>query len=482
MNYGSGRVTVKFVQGLPYVMAAIITGGLPAAPGHAESTTHRDVQITVELGRRRGEVSKYLTGSHFVYAFERDSLYRDPRIADWMRRARVRLIRWPGGTAVQNYHWNKLDGIAFRADEWDPGYRRRSLPGSEYMSLDEFIAWCRRIGAEPMVGLNITSGKKYGREKESLEEAKALITYCREHGYGVRHWYIGNESFKDFSVEEYARYVDRYGELLHRIDPHVEIIADWKFVPESKHRFQECLRLVKASRQIDVLDIHEKWGNDWSMSPGSTWAEWQHQRPIYDGRLAERIREFRRRAAAAGRWDVRLAFNEWGVGRVRGGNPFKYALVAADMLLELIRCGVYQACYWNLNMGPMASRVLCTANDRHTLLKLNPVARVFEMYAGALEKELVEVESSMAGVYGFAVTDPNDGLLQIYLLNKTAETVSAEVSVVGSSRGYEVAWMERFVAPGVIEKSKPVDASGGPHRRVELRVWSFNRIGMRRTP
>ncbi len=61
-------------------------------------------------------ISKYLTGAHFVYAVERDSLYADERIAEWMRRSRVGVIRWPGGTAVQNYHWDNLNGIAFKED------------------------------------------------------------------------------------------------------------------------------------------------------------------------------------------------------------------------------------------------------------------------------------------------------------------------------------------------------------------------------
>jgi len=62
----------------------------------------------------------------------------------------------------------------------------------------------------------------------------------------------------------------------------------------------------------------------------------------------------------AGRPHVKLAFNEWGLGYVQNGNEFDHALVASDFMIELFRNPVYQACYWNLNMGNKHTRVLHT--------------------------------------------------------------------------------------------------------------------------
>jgi len=110
------------------------------APTGKSSVTAR---IRVDADQPKWTISKYLTGSHFVYAFERDSLYRDERIAAWMRRSKVGVIRWPGGTAVQTYHWDKLNGIAFKADTWNPKYAAAPKHASEYMDLDEYIAYCK---------------------------------------------------------------------------------------------------------------------------------------------------------------------------------------------------------------------------------------------------------------------------------------------------------------------------------------------------
>ena len=151
----------------------------------------------------------------------------------------------------------------------------------------------------------------------------------------------------------------------------------------------------------------------------------------------------------AGRPQVKLAFNEWGIGNVSDGDAFDYALVAADFLVEIFRNDVEQACYWNHNMGPEKSRVLATTENRSRLLKLNPVAHVFEMYAHALGGKLLEVATSEKCVYGFAVRGPGDEL-QVYLLNKNEQPAAVELSIEpGELEGMRVR-TEALVAPGVI--------------------------------
>ena len=433
------------------------------------------VRVDVDTARPVRTISKYLTGSHFVYAFERDALYKDERIADWMRKSKIGVIRWPGGTAVQNYHWDNLNGIAFKEDSWDPAYNAVAADPKDYMDLDEYIAFCRRVGAEPMVGVNIKSGMKYDREEEALDEARRLITYCKDRQYGVKHWYIGNECFKGFGARKYAQYLDRYAEVLRSVDPDIVIIGDWKFGPESKDRFKEAVEIASTSKHLDVLEIHEKWGNDWSLTPGRTRADWLSECPLYRGELGRYIRAFHEAMKESGRSRVKLAFNEWGVGGVSDGDEFDYAMVAADFLVELFRNDIHQACYWNLNMGSMNSRVLATSADRSSLLKLNPVAHVFEMYAHALEKELYEVTSPDPCVYGFAAGGA-DGVLHLYLLNKRAESVRIKLHLKSVVAGDTDVLVETFATPGVIRR---VDSAAGA---IELGPCSFNRIEMKNGP
>jgi alpha-L-arabinofuranosidase len=444
-----------------------------AEPGETRSSSAR---VRVDARDIKFTISKQLTGSHFVYAFESDSLYRDERIAAWMRRSKVGVIRWPGGTAVQSYHWDKLNGIAFKADSWDPKYKSAARKPSEYMDLDEYITYCRRVGAEAMVGINIKSGKLYNRKADSLDEARRLIEYCRKKKYRVKYWYIGNECYIGFGHKTYAAYIDTFAKVLKSVDPEIEIVADWKFGPQAKRRFTQCLEIVKKSRHIDIMEIHEKWGNSWGLASGKTLAAWRKQFPIYDGKLGQLIRQFHKELADTERSGVKLAFNEWGLGRVVDGDEFDHALIAADFMIELFRSRVHQACYWNLNMGHKRTRVLVTAREGGELKSLNPVAHVFEMYAHALGTQLLAMTSSRRDVYGFAARDAATKTVHVYLLNKNSSPTPVEIDITGLPAGRRTVQLEAFIRPGKLVTSKPINTSTPLRSKFNLDPFSFNRI------
>ncbi|MDN5216892.1 hypothetical protein QQ020_32780 [Fulvivirgaceae bacterium BMA12] len=422
------------------------------------------------------QISKYLTGSHFVYAVESDKLYEDERIIQWMKDSKVGTIRYPGGTVVMAYHWDALNGIPFKTDSWDPEYEEKNKPAEDFMDVDEYIDFCRKTGTEPMLGINILSGKKYDREEEAMEEARRLILHCKKNNYGVKFWYIGNEGYaKGFSALEYAAYIDKYGAILKSVDPEIMIIGDWKFGPIWKDRFNQCIRIVKHSRHIDVLEIHEKWGNPWGLASGHSLKEWQNEFPLYDGKLGDYIQRFHDAMARIGREDVKIGFNEWGLGSVKNTNKYHNALFAADYLISLFRNDVYMANYWNLNMGDAQTRILETGSDRQTLIRLNPIAQIFEMFAHAQGKMLLRVECTHKKVYGFASLDTATGNTDLYLLNKSAEETNIEITGIDRKSIKEV-WHESFTEPsGKVNKEVKVSTKG-KFQAQTLGPWSLNRI------
>ena len=113
------------------------------------------------------------------------------------------VLRFPGGTVMCQYHWE--DAIGSREQR----IRRKNLIwGGEIdpsFGTAEFVMFCRKIGAEPMICVNMASG--------SPEEAGNWVEYCngtgnsyyanlrRSHGYeqpfNVKYWCIGNESYAE---------------------------------------------------------------------------------------------------------------------------------------------------------------------------------------------------------------------------------------------------------------------------------------------
>ncbi len=139
-----------------------------------------------------------------------------------MRACKVGVIRWPGGTAVQSYHWDHLNGVPFQSDSWASNYvaPTPAIAPSDYMDLDKYIAFCRQVGAEPMVGINIKSGKEHHREQDGLDEARRLVLHCRDKGYRIKFWYIGNEGYAcGIGPQPYISYIDSYGAMIKSLTP-----------------------------------------------------------------------------------------------------------------------------------------------------------------------------------------------------------------------------------------------------------------------
>jgi len=427
------------------------------------------VHVRLDMENPLHTISSYLTGAHFVYAFESDELYRDERISQWMKNSKVGTIRYPGGTVVMAYHWDSLNGIPFRTDSWDPEYNSQSKDPADFMDVDEYIAFCRKVHAEPMIGVNILSGKTYNREEEALEEARRLIKHCQDNNYRVKFWYIGNEGYaKGFSAVEYAEYMDKYAEVLKSVDPDIVIIGDWKLGPIAKNRFNGCIEVVRNSRHIEVLEVHEKWGNEWGLASGHSMEDWKREFPLYDGKLGMYTQRFHSEMDRIGKPHIKFGYNEWGLGNIRGSDKHENALVVADFLIELFRNDVFMANYWNLNMGNEQSRILRTKENQ--LIELSPVADMFEMFASAMGKRLIRVDCTSKEVYGFSTNDEGDGSVQLFVMNKSEKT--SMIEIFGLSPAYKVDSVESVDISGNETKDQLTGADAG----LALHPWSFNKI------
>jgi len=160
----------------------------------------------------------------------------DPDVIRFLRQSNLPILRWPGGNFVSGYHWR--DGVG-------PIETRPTLPNyawgqqeNNFFGTDEFIAFCRAVGCEPMICLNAGSG--------TVSEAAQWLEYCNggintpmgklraENGhpepYNVRHWEIGNELWGKWQYHWTTAegYVDRYRRFVKamlEVDPGIKIYA-----------------------------------------------------------------------------------------------------------------------------------------------------------------------------------------------------------------------------------------------------------------
>jgi alpha-N-arabinofuranosidase len=154
------------------------------------------------------------------------------------------MMRW-GGIFADFYRWR--EGVGPR--DARPSMLNLLWGGieSNQVGTGEFVDFCRRVGAEPLILVNFESDgrQQYMKVKGQVrtadaKEAAAWVAYCNDPGngdrkahgnaapLGVRHWQIGNETSYDkngFDLETAARKTVEFAKTMRAADPAIQLIA-----------------------------------------------------------------------------------------------------------------------------------------------------------------------------------------------------------------------------------------------------------------
>jgi alpha-N-arabinofuranosidase len=227
---------------------------------------------------------------------------------------RMPILRWPGGNFVSGYHWT--DGIGPREERPRKIELAWFTEESNRFGTDEFIEYCRVLGTEPYICVNMGMG--------TIDEAQAWVEYCngtgdtywanlrRENGheepYNVRYWGLGNEMYGEWQIgaleaEDYVKKAREFAKVMKWTDPSIELVGcglsgltDW-----------DRLVVEKLAPFVDYHSIHIYTGSDdhWSnvLAP--------HQAD----RALRTVRATIDRARYEGRIEhpIYVAYDEWNV-------------------------------------------------------------------------------------------------------------------------------------------------------------------------
>jgi alpha-N-arabinofuranosidase len=231
-----------------------------------------------------------------------------------VRRLRPAFVRWPGGNVAQDYHWMWGVGPRDRRTTWVNAAWGNEPEPSDF-GTDEYVAFCRRLGAEPAITVNVEGAGA------TADEAAAWVEYCNgpatsKYGamraanghpepYGVKYWELRNEIWGDWvrghsDAATYARNFNRYHAAMRAVDPTIRFIA----CGDNDMAWNRTV-LAAAGANVDFLAIHHYYGFSKEVAdPLNLMA-----RPLFYERF---YREVRRLIAEVvpGR-DIRLAINEW---------------------------------------------------------------------------------------------------------------------------------------------------------------------------
>lgn len=205
-------------------------------------------------------------------------------VADTIKKARVPIIRYPGGNFVSGYNW--LDGVGPKKDRPVVLDKAWNSLNSNQFGTNEFMTWCKMVGTEPLMGLNLGTG--------TPEQAAALLEYCniekgtewselrRKHGYAepyhAKYWCLGNEmdgpwQIGHMTAAEYGMKAQDTARQMRYVDPDetLKLIAcgsSGPFMPTYLEWDREVLE--QCYDYVDGLSLHRYVGNTPEETGGSS--------------------------------------------------------------------------------------------------------------------------------------------------------------------------------------------------------------------
>jgi alpha-L-arabinofuranosidase len=287
-----------------------------------------------------GSFIEHLGRSVYGGVYEAGSRLSDSRgfrkdVLEEIRKMNVPVIRYPGGNFVSGYNW--LDGVGpkdKRPVTLDKAWN--TLEPNQF-GTNEFIEWCKEVGSEPLLGLNLGTG--------TPEMAAALVEYCnqekgtkwselrRQHGiekaHNLKWWCLGNEMDGPWQIghmpaREYGLKARDCANQMRMVDPSLQLIACGSSGPGmatylewDRQMLEECYDMV------DGISLHCYYRNDAQESgaAGDT-SKFLSFNLAMEDQIAEvaGVCDYVR-ARKRSRKRLWLSFDEWNVWyRARGGN------------------------------------------------------------------------------------------------------------------------------------------------------------------
>src|SRR5262245_46969028 len=432
-------------------------------------------RVVVDPGRTLATLDRRLFGSFLehlgraIYGgiFEPGSKLADQNgfrrdVLEEVRSLKVPIVRYPGGNFVSGYDWPA--GVRPAASRPTVLERAWNSIETNQFGTNEFLAWCRAVGTEPLLGLNFGTG--------TAEKAAALVEYCnvpsgtkwsdlrRKHGveapWGVRRFCLGNEMDGTWQIGhmtaiEYGRKAADAARQMRAVDRDLQLVACGSSGP-GMATYLEWDRIVleECYDVVDAISLHRYFGlNSDVVKDDARFlaSNLEMERQIEEvAAVCDYVRG--RRRSAKRLW---LSFDEWNVWyRQTGGNgrrekgprlleevyDLRDALVVGGALNSLLRHAgrVRLACLAQLVnvIAPLvtdATRVLrqtiyypyawALAHAKGQALNLYTESQVYEV-APVGPVPFVDVAGTI---------DPSTGNTTLFILNRDLEK-ARELNVV----------------------------------------------------
>jgi hypothetical protein len=401
------RYLVLIVLGMMLVSGCGSNPGLVAdgLPTFTPEATAEPGVLWVDASQNLGSISPLVYGSNYgPWLFV--TLDTRPLAVD----AHLRYLRFPGG------NWGDLNDL-------------------ETWQIDQYIALCRELGAEPAISVRLRGG--------SAQKAADLVRYVNQtQGYGVRYWSIGNEPslYPDYDTQRYNQEWRALADAMEAVDPEILLVGpdihqftfDLDSNPKDEHGLDWMGEFLRANGdRVDVVVFHrypfptDRSGKVLTVAELSASSrEWDETIPA----LRRMVRAITGRDLPVGVTEVNSSWasNSGGPATM---DSHANAIWWADSLGRMIRQGTTIVAQFALvgEYGLM---------DKYEAYPIYFVYRMYQRFGD----QLVYASSDRLDVSVFAA-QRSDGMLTILVVNQAEEMVDYPLQLNGVEGGVAQVWL-----------------------------------------
>lgn len=403
------------------------------------------------------KIDRKFFGANLLYWIENKEALAGGGVEALVKELPVTLLRYPGGTVADNFHWA---GTSLDNPNLFPFVTPAEAP--DMTTFDDFMAFCARTGAEPIVVVNTASWALRDDVEGGAREAADWVRYCKEKNLKVKYWEIGNETYWHpvMTAREYGALARRYSQAMKAVDTGIIVGANghWDInMSGAKERFprdqwdsiRKRLLGVSNSAEDKALKEHieahtirpgtrgkEKWWDDVLAECGQhidmLSVHWYFSKSNV-AHIDAKLEELKKHAKAKTGRDYILCMSEYNCNSETEANGWGLA----EGLCRMLNTGAALGNFWPMRMkGGLARRALLDYDAR----KANYPARILKMFSDNFSGDVLKCTSAgKDGLFLFATKSP------------------AQITLVVTARGHD----DKSAVEGDYEIAFDADAAKG---------------------
>ncbi len=362
-----------------------------------------------------------------------------PPARQLLRRMRIPLARFPGGTDVDYTDWrDMIDKVPGRTAGRPITTGHRGDQVTNYFGYDEFLQFCEEFDVEPILVVNFRDGllDQEGPQKAAAQAAK-LVAYCNASldnhlpeelavwpalcarnghpaSYNVKYIQVGNETWafsRDIEQDRHVKALAAYIQAIQAVDPTVRFIVDGQpaeLAAEVQRRLGERIEFFAVHHyqpwQIREVQRAGKPVDASNLSAQDIWYAWVTVPRIGEDGQSVLVRDELEQARQLG---YRVAMTEWNwngwwaqsvANRAELDSLLAKGVGAAGILHAIMRQGdVVQLATQSMLIGDRwGIHAIYCSRDGHTPPYMLPSGQVTMLYSWYHGPKRLEVD--LAGV------------------------------------------------------------------------------------